>query len=288
MQSAGLLATSLPAQAEPSSPERAAIKPTLMLEMLTGLIEEEFELAARAGFQSVESLKQYAAWSDADIDRVKELCRSHHLGVDTVLAQQDWKKRPVSMVDPAHREAFLADVRQAIVYAQKLEIPHISVTSGLSAAGKTVEEQYASLTEGIKRAADLVAAAKLTLLVEPLNSLVDHPGCFLTSCVEGLKLVREINLPHVRLLFDIYHEQIMKGNLIRTLTVAAPYVSVFHVADNPGRNDPGSGEIDYPNVYRAIRKTGYTGYVGMEYHPLGDPLASFTKAVSGLSAALAG
>lgn len=287
LQSAGLLATSLSAQTQPPSTAKAGNKATLMLEMLKGTIEEEIELAARAGFQSVESLTQYAAWTDADIERVKKLLRSHRMGVDTVLAQQDWKKRPVSIVDPAHRETFLGDVRKAIVYAQKLEIPHVSVTSGLSPAGKSVAEQYASLTEGIKRAADLVAAAKLTLLVEPLNSLVDHPGCFLTSCVDGLKLVREINLPHVRLLFDIYHEQVMRGNVIRTLTEAAPFVSVFHVADNPGRNDPGTGEIDFPNVYRAIQKTGYTGYIGMEYRPLGDPLASFTKAVNGLRAALA-
>lgn len=287
MQSAGLLATGLPAQAQPPSAAKAGNKATLMLEMLKGTIEQEFELAARAGFQSVESLTQYALWTDADIALVKKLCRSYRMGVDTVLAQQDWKKRPVSIVDPAHREPFLGDVRKAIVCAQKLEIPHISVTSGLSAAGKPVEEQYASLTEGIKRAADLVAAAKLTLLVEPLNSLVDHPGCFLASCVDGLKLVKEINLPHVRLLFDIYHEQIMRGNVIRTLTEAAPFVSVFHIADNPGRNDPGTGEIDFPNVYRAIQKTGYTGYIGMEYRPLGNPLASFTKAVNGLRAVLA-
>ena len=254
--------------------------------MLQGSIEEEFELAARAGIQSVGSLTQYAAWSDADIERVKKVCRANRMGVDTVLAQQDWKKRPVSMVDPAHREPFLGDVRKAIVYAQKLDIPQIAVNSGLSAAGKSTAEQYASLTEGVKRAADLVAAAKLTLLVEPLNSLIDHPGCFLTNCVDGLKLIREINLPHVRMLFDLYHEQVMRGNIIRTLTEAAPYVSVFHVADNPGRNDPGTGEIDFPNVYRAIQKAGYTGYVGMEYHPLGDPLASFTKAVNGLRAVL--
>jgi hydroxypyruvate isomerase len=282
MQSAGLLATSLAAQDQPAAPARTGIKTTLMLEMLKGSIEEEFELAARAGFQSVESLTQYAAWSDTDIERVRKLCQSYHMGVDTVLAQQDWKKRPVSIVDPAHRETFLADVRRAIVYARKLEIPNISVTSGLAAVGKTAEQQYASLTEGLKRAADLVTEAKRTLLIEPLNSLVDHPGCFLTSNVDGLKLVKEMNLPHLRLLFDIYHEQIQRGNITRTLTEAAPYVAVFHVADNPGRNDPGTGEINYPNVYQAIRKTGYAGYIGMEYHPLGDPLASFTKAVKGV------
>src|ERR1017187_3163059 len=90
------------------------------------VIDEEFELAAKAGFQSVESLTQYAAWSDADIERVRSLCRAHGMTVDTVLAQQDWKKRPVSIVDPAHRETFLEDVRKAIVYARKLEIAHIS------------------------------------------------------------------------------------------------------------------------------------------------------------------
>ena len=216
MQSAGLLTTGLAAQGQPAAPAKTGIKTTLMLEMLKGSIDEEFELAAHAGFQSVESLTQYAAWSDADVARVRSLCRSLHLGVDTVLAQQDWKKRPVSIVDPAHRETFLADIRSAIVYAKKLEIPNVSVTSGLSAAGKTPEQQYASLTEGLKRAADLIAEAKLTLLVEALNSLVDHPGCFLTSNVEALKLVKELNLPHVRLLFDIYHEQISRGNIIRT------------------------------------------------------------------------
>src|ERR1017187_5593210 len=196
------------------------------------VIDEEFELAAKAGFQSVESLTQYAAWSDADIERVRSLCRAHGMTVDTVLAQQDWKKRPVSIVDPAHRETFLGDIKNAIVYAKKLDIQNVSVTSGLSAKGMSYEQQWASLTEGVKRAADLIAEAKLTLLVEPLNSLVDHAGCYLTSNAEGLKLIKELNLPHVRLLFDIYHEQISRGNIIRTITEAAPYVKVFHVADN--------------------------------------------------------
>jgi hydroxypyruvate isomerase len=287
MQSTGLLATSLAAQNQPAARARAGIKTTLMLEMLKGSIEEEFELAAKAGFQSVESLTQYAAWSDADVERVKKVCRANRLTVDTVLAQQDWKKRPVSIVDPSHRETFLGDVRNAIAYSKKLDIPQISLTSGLSAAGLSQEQQWASLTEGIKRAADLIAAAKLTLLIEPLNSLVDHPGCFLTSAVDGLRLVKEINLPHVRLLFDLYHEQIMRGNLINTMKAAEPSVAVFHVADNPGRNDPGTGEVYYPNVYDAIRKTGYNGYIGMEYHPLADPLASFTKSVKAVDDAWA-
>lgn len=131
-----------------------------------------------------------------------------------------------------------------------------------------------------------MAAANLTAIVEPLNSLVNHKGFFLTTCVEGAKLIRQVDSPRVRLLFDIYHEQVQEGNVIQTLTESADIVSVFHVADNPGRHDPGTGEINYRNVYEAIRRTGYSGYIAMEYLPLGDQVQSLTKALNDLHAGL--
>ena len=88
------------------------------------------------------------------------------------------------------------------------------------------------------------------------------------------------------MLFDIYHEQVQIGNVIRTLTDAAPSVAVFHIADNPGRNDPGTGEMNYSNIYKAIQKTGFGGYVTMEYLPLGDQRASLTKAVDEMKSVL--
>ena len=105
--------------------------------------------------------------------------------------------------------------------------------------------------------------------------------------IEGAKLIRQVDNPHVRLLFDIYHEQVQTGNVIRTLTEAADIVAVFHVADNPGRNDPCTGEINYHNVYKAIQKTGYAGYVAMEYLPLGEPVQSLTKALNDFRTAMA-
>jgi hydroxypyruvate isomerase len=257
-----------------------------MLDTIDGPIERQLEVVAKAGIPSAELLNQWALWPDAEIERVAGLCRSNHVALDALMAQPDWKKRPVSIVDAAHRENFLKDVRRAITVSQRLGISQLLMNSGLSAAGKTREEQYASLTEGIKRAADLVAAAKMTMLIEPLNSIVDHQGCYLTNSADGVKLVREINHPSVRLLFDVYHEQVMRGNLIRSITEAAPVVGIFHIADNPGRNDPGTGEINFPNIYKAIRKTGFSGYITMEYKPLGDPAASLSRAVAGLRAAL--
>jgi hydroxypyruvate isomerase len=151
--------------------------------------------------------------------------------------------------------------------------------SGNALPGRSHDEQYASLLEGGKRAGDLAAKGGVTLIFEPLNSLVNHKGFFLNNCGEGLKLVKEVDNPHVKLLFDLYHEQVQVGNVTRTAVAAAPWVAVYHVADNPGRNDPGTGEMNYANIYRAIQKTGYKGYMTMEYLPLGDQSASLTKAV---------
>ncbi|HVP46604.1 MAG TPA: TIM barrel protein [Bryobacteraceae bacterium] len=270
---------------QPPLPE-PRITRSVMLWTLKGSFEEKLEAASQAGVQSVEMVGEYANWTDTDIARIKKLARSLHLGMDVLIATPDWGRRPVSMVDPTQRDNFLADVRNALRYAQELEIPQILLMSGNAIPGRTHDEQYASLLEGAKRAGDLVADANRTAIIEPLNSLVNHKGFFLTTCVEGAKLVRQVDNPHVRLLFDIYHEQVQIGNVIRTLTEAADIVAVFHVADNPGRNDPGSGEINYRNVYKAIRKTGYTGYVAMEYLPLGDQVQSLTQAWNDFRAAM--
>jgi hydroxypyruvate isomerase len=159
--------------------------------------------------------------------------------------------------------------------------------SGNTIPEKSYEEQWASLVEGSKRCGDLAAKAGITLIVEPLNTKVNHRGYFLDSCVAGLKLMKEVDHPNVRLLFDIYHEQVQVGNVIRTIQAAMPYVKVFHIADNPGRNDPGTGEMNYDNIYKAIRKAGYEGYITMEYLPLGEPVASLKKAVDGMRDSLA-
>src|SRR2546421_497956 len=140
-------------------PPQAKITSSVMLWTLKGSFEEKLETAARSGVQSVEMVAEYANWTDADIARIKKLARSFRLGMDALIATPDWNKRPVSMVDPAQRDNFLADVRNAITYAQKLEVPQILLMSGNAIPGRTHDEQYASLLEGSKRAGDLVAAA---------------------------------------------------------------------------------------------------------------------------------
>jgi len=263
-----------------------AITSSVMIWTLQGPFEQRLEVASQAGVQSVELVSEHISWTDAQIRDMKKLAASLHLKMDTILAQSDWKRRPVSMVKPEDREGFLADVRQGIVFAQKLEVPQIILMSGDDVSGRTQEEQYASMLESVKRAGDLAAKANVTLIIEPLNNKVDHKGFFLSTCVEGLKLVKEAQNPHVKLLFDIYHEQVQVGNVIRSMKDAAPHVAVFHIADNPGRNDPGTGEMNYENIYKAIASFGFKGYVTMEYLPIGDQTASLTKATKNMRATL--
>lgn len=269
-------------------PKKPAITSSVMLWTLKGSFAERLEIAARAGLQSVELVGEHLEWRDAGLQEARQLARSFRLGMDTLGAMPQWGSMPVSMVDPAQRDNMLAEVAKNIEFARRLEIPMLILISGNAIEGRSHEQQYASLLDGCKRCGDLAAKADVTLIVEPLNSRINHKGFFLTTCVEGLKLIKEVDNPHVRLLFDIYHEQVQSGNVIATIREAAPYTAVFHVADNPGRNDPGTGEIYYPNVYKAIRESGYEGYITMEYMPIGDPVRSLVAAVDQMRAGVAG
>jgi hydroxypyruvate isomerase len=279
---AGVPAAVRAAQAPP------AFKPQLsvMLWTLKGAFEERLEAAAKAEIPSAQLVLEWVPWSPAEYGRINRLRRSLGLGFDALLGQENWRERPVTLVNPEHRDGFLADLRRAITAAKRLDCPQIIVMSG-NDQGTPRERQYASLVEGLKRGGEVAARENVTLILEPLNSLVNHPGYFLTSGVEGLRAIREVDHPHVRLLFDIYHQQVQEGNIIDTFRKNIQYIAVFHVADCPGRHDPGTGELYYPNIYRAIAQSGFQGHIAMEYLPEGEQVASLTKAVRGLRQAVA-
>ncbi|MEN6607893.1 MAG: TIM barrel protein [Bryobacteraceae bacterium] len=266
--------------------KKARITSSVMLWTLKGTVEEKMEAAAKAGSQSVGFVDEYFDWSDADFVQVKRLADSFHLGIETISGTPYWKKRPVSMVDPAQRGNFLKDVRKALVHAQKFEIPQIILMCGNEMQGRARGEQYAGLVESTKRAGDLAATADRTLIIECLNVKGGNKGYFLPTASEGLKLVREADNPHVRLLFDIYHEQLQTGDVTRILKEATPHVGAFHVADCPRRHEPGTGELNFGEIYRTIRDAGYSGYIAMEYYPVADPVQSLIKSLNGMRAAL--
>jgi len=158
-------------------------------------------------------------------------------------------------------------VKCSIAVANRLQCQTMIVTVGQEIEGVARSEQHRNIVESLKIAAPLVEAAGITLVVEPLNTAVNHAGYFLAASTEGFQIVDEIGSPSVKLLYDIYHQQITEGNLIDTITANIDRIGHFHMADVPGRHEPGTGEINYEQVFRAISETTYNGYIGLELWP---------------------
>jgi hydroxypyruvate isomerase len=192
-----------------------------------------------------------------------------------------FKASDASLVDPAQRQQFLADVTRSASLAVDLACANLIVCSGKAMPGVPYDEQRWNLVDVLKEAAETAADAGVTLVLEPLNQL-DHPGEFLSSSDEGFAIVREVGSPNVRLLFDIYHQQISEGNLTNRIVDNLDLIGHFHVADVPGRHEPGTGEINYEHLFGVLREHGYGGYVGLEYMPHVDAAASL-RAVRALS-----
>ncbi|MFM9107235.1 MAG: hydroxypyruvate isomerase family protein [Chloroflexota bacterium] len=155
--------------------------------------------------------------------------------------------------------------------------------------GLSDEAGLEATAEGLRRVAPAAERAGVSLAVELLNSRVDHPGYQCDRTPWGVRLLDLVGSPAVSLLYDVYHMQIMEGDVIRTIRGNARAFSHYHVAGNPGRNEPdASQELQYGPIYRAISGTGFSGWVGMEFVPTGDPLASFRAAREALASAVAG
>lgn len=186
-----------------------------------------------------------------------------------------------SLVDPAQRQQALGEIRRAASLAVDLSCANLIVTSGPAMPGVPRDEQRAHMVDVLREAAVTAADADLCLVLEPLNQF-DHPGVYLSSSDEGFAIVREVASPHVRLCFDVYHQQISEGNLTARIVDNLDLIGHIHVADVPGRHEPGTGEINYEHIFGVLRERGYRGYVGLEYTPLVDARASL-RAVRALS-----
>ena len=189
----------------------------------------------------------------------------------------------ISLVDPAQREAYLAGLAESIDAAKRMNCKTLISQVGDFMKDRDTIAQHESLVDGLKAAAPMLEKAGITLVIEPLNEKVDHPGYYLIASGEAFDIVEKVGSPNVKVVFDIYHQQISEGNLIPNITKDIDRIGHFHAAGHPGRNELNSGEIHYPEVFAAIKRTGYEGYVGLEYWPKNDPVSGLRSVVEILS-----
>lgn len=233
---------------------------------------ERFERAARAGFAAVEYMFPYEEDTDGIVRALRECGLTQAL---FNLPAGNWAAGDRGIaVDPARRAEFRRGVAQAVALAPRFECRRINCLAGKRLDGVPEEEQWACLVDNVRYAAGALGARSITLLVEPINTY-DVPGFYLSTSAQAVRLCEDAAAPNVQLQYDVYHMQRMEGDLVHTLRRLGERIGHVQVADAPDRREPGTGEINFPFVLRALDGMGYDGYVGLEYRPSGRTEESF-------------
>lgn len=234
-------------------------------------IEQRLEALAAAGYTGAELVDEWRSWSPQEMRSI--VAKRHALGIDFDLIFP----AKVNLTETDKRDQLRAQVKEAIPVAQELGTSHFSFSSGPHIAGATREQEWAAISDGLKIAADALGDAKITILLEPIDVL-ENAKLAINSAFDGFALVRALNDPRIKVLYDLYHEQRGTGNVIDTLRKNIDLTATVHIADVPGRHRPGTGEMNYANIYRELARLNYSGYICMEFYPLSDTTAELKAA----------
>lgn len=177
----------------------------------------------------------------------------------------NWEQPTLTSSDPAKREVFLNEVRESVDVAKRVNAKWMTVVPGHVDRRPHVDYQTANVVETLKRACGILEPHQLVMVLEPLNTLRNHPGMFLTTTPQAYLVCKAVASPSCKILYDIYHQQISEGNLIPNIDAAWHEIAYLQVGDNPGRKEPGTGEINYRNVFKHVHGKGFAGIVGMEH-----------------------
>ena len=267
------------AKAEPPMPAAATPFP---LSVMLWTIErnkpfvERMEAIAKAGYTNIELVGEYRDWKEEDYAKAQEARKRLGLKFDTTAGLKH------SVGDPSLRDAFLAELKEGLVPMERLGCPSMIVMSGNVVPGLSREQQHQSCIDGLKAAAKIVEGKQIDgqpvrLLLECIDP-EENPKYYLTSAAEGIEVVRAVNHPQVQFLYDMFHEQIAEGNLIEKLDKHIDVIGLIHIADVPGRHEPGTGEINYENIYRKLAQLKYKHIAAMEYLPTSETVQSLRAA----------
>ncbi len=215
--------------------------------------------AAEFGFPAVE----FWPYQNKDIDAVGQLARELGLEIAQFTA---WGFEP-GMNHPENEDRFVATIEEACQVAHRWNCTKMTVVAGNNQPGMTQEQMHRQVINALRRAAPIAEREKVMLILEPMNGRVDHPGHCLYGSPDAVKICREVGSDYVKINWDLYHMQITEGDLCGRLKEGFDQVGYLQLADHPGRNEPGTGEIHYNRVLREAYDLGYRGFVGLECRP---------------------
>jgi hydroxypyruvate isomerase len=236
-----------------------------------GTFEENLERVAKAGYRHVELVDEFKHWTPERRDSILAQMKTLGIQIDAMAGMVK------GFADPAGGDAYVAELKQLVPTAKQLGCGQIILMSGKRLSGVSAEEQHKASVETLTRAAAVLNEAGIVGLIEPIDRL-ENPPIYLDGVTEGFAIAKSVNSASVKVLYDLYHEQRGYGNLIEKLGANIAQVALIHVADVPGRHEPGTGEIDYTSVYRKLGELKYTGMIAMEFYPTGDAVEMLRKA----------
>ena len=225
---------------------------------------DRFEAAAKAGFKAVEFLFPYAY----PVAELQQRLKAHNLKLvlhNLPAGNWDAGDRGVAC-DPARVEEFRAGVARGIEYGTALGVPHLNCLAGKAPAGVDAQTLRNTFVANLRYAAAAFKKAGLNLLIEPINRF-DIPGFYLNTTAQAISILDEVGADNAYVQYDIYHAQRMEGELANTMSAQLARIGHIQLADNPGRNEPGTGEINYAFLFRHLDRIGYKGWIGCEYKP---------------------
>jgi hydroxypyruvate isomerase len=231
-------------------------------------IFENMKIVADAGYDGIEFLN----WEPKDIPVIKEHADKFGLSIAAFLT-----KCPC-LGDANNHGQFLEDLKVSIDAANTLECASLIGQSGLVQMFLPEQTFWKNMVAVLKEASVLLEDAGITMVVEPVNTKVDHAGVFLSTSKDSFFLTSLVGSPNVKILYDLYHQQITDGNLLATIENNLDAIGHFHAAGCPGRNEITSGELNYPFIFEAIDRMGFDGYMGMEYRPTKDVFEGLVEA----------
>jgi len=222
-------------------------------------------MAAKMGFPAIEFWLHDQ--HGKDLQALRQATRECGVEVSNINVNSVAGDIGGSLVDPRDRSKYLKRLKKVMHIAQTLDCRRMITCSGNLLKGLTKPQQTRSMASTLREACKLAEKQGMTLLLEPLNTVVDHAGYFLISAKAGLRVVNDIGSPNLKLLYDIYHMQIMEGNIMQTITENIQSIGHIHCAGVPGRHELDLGELNYHNILNKIDEVKYEGYVGLEYYP---------------------
>ena len=215
------------------------------------------------GFDAAETYD----WTNLNLEAVRSACEETGVELLSMCTTE------FNMTNPDMRKKWLGGLKESCAAAKKAGVKRLITQVG-NDTGEERAKQHESIAAALKEAKPILEDSGVTIMIEPLNTIVNHPGYYLWQSAEAFDIIREVNHPLVKVVYDIYHQQVMEGNIILNIVNNLDCIAHLHSAGHPGRIELQFGENDYKVIFREVDKAGYTGACGLEYNPTMDSVES--------------